>query len=191
MNFPQLTMESTQGQLSISITQPIQELEQPPAELSIEQPAVELEIERTPGKLTIDQSQARADMDLKSIAKRIEESAQLGYSDWLNGLARTSQQGDELMMIEKGGTPIPEQAKENSENPMLDFNIGFIPSANSVKTNYDPGKVDLNWKVNYPIIEVKLNKPKHSYTPGSVHSEMKQWPSLTINVVGLELDEKK
>ncbi|MCK6258678.1 DUF6470 family protein [Fictibacillus sp. KIGAM418] len=191
MNIPQLKMESVRGQLSLSITQPVQEIEQPAAELSIEQWPAELDIERTPGKLTIDQSQARADMDLKSISRRIEEFAQKGYSDWLEGMARLSQQGDELMRIENGGNAIASQAKENGESPMLEFNIAFIPSANSVKTNYEPGKVDLNWKVSHPKIEVKVNKPIHIYTPGIVHGGMKQWPSLTISVTGLELDEKK
>lgn len=188
MNFPQLRMETTKAKLELSIKQPVQEIEQRPADITIQQQPAELDIQRTPGMLSIDQSQARADMDLKSISRRIEDFAQQGYSDWLSGLERLAQQGDELMMIEDGGSPIPMQAKENSESPLYDFNVAFIPTPNSVRINYDPGRVDLNWKVNSPQIEVKTNKPIHQYTPGTVKGEMTQWPSLSISV---EFDEKK
>ncbi|WNB92717.1 DUF6470 family protein [Bacillus sp. NEB1478] len=191
MNFPQLRMESTFGQIDINIQKSVQEIEQTPAELSIQQPRAELDIERTSGQLTIDQTQARADMDLKSISQRIEEFAQQGYEDWLSGLARMSQDGDELMMIENGGNPIAQQAKRNSESPIYDFNIGFIPSPFSVKINYQPGEVKLNWQTHKPEIDVKVNIPQHLYTPGSVQIEMKQWSSLYIDVVGLNMDEKK
>ncbi|UZJ81015.1 DUF6470 family protein [Fictibacillus sp. KU28468] len=191
MSVPQLRMESTKGQIGITTIQPVQEIEQQPADLEIQQPKADLSIETTPGKLTIDQSQARADMDLKSIGRRIEEFAQKGYSDWLDGLARMAQQGDELMKIENGGQPIAEQAKENGESPMFEFNIGFVPSANSVRTNYEPTKVNIDWQVNKPVIEARINKPRHSYKPGEVHISMKQWPSLMIDVTGQEIDQKK
>ncbi|MDR7073153.1 DUF6470 family protein [Fictibacillus barbaricus] len=190
MSFPQLRMESTFGQIALTIQKPVQEIEQSAAELSIQQPKAELDIQRTPGQLTIDQTQARADMDLKSISRRFEEFAQQGYEDWLSGLARIAQDGDELMMIENGGNPLAEQAKRNSESPIYDFNIGFIPSPFSVKINYQPSEVKLNWQTHQPVIDVKVNKPLHNYTPGSVSTEMKQWPSLFIDVVGLNIDEK-
>lgn len=98
-------------------------------------------------------------MDLKPISKRIEEFAQNGYNDWLEGLARMAEQGDQLMRIEDGGLPIADQAKENSEDPMLEFNIGFVPSPFSVKTNYEPAKVNINWQVNKPVIEATINRP--------------------------------
>ncbi|MED2970959.1 DUF6470 family protein [Fictibacillus sp. B-59209] len=191
MSVPQLRMESTKGQIGITTIQPVQELEQQPADLEIQQPKADLSIETTPGKLTIDQSQARADMDLKSIGRRIEEFAQKGYSDWLDGLARMAQQGDELMRIENGGQPIADQAKENGEDPILEFNIGFVPSPFSVKTNYDPAKVNIDWRVNKPIIEARINRPRHSYKPGEVHIDMRKRPSLTIDVAGQEIDQKK
>jgi Family of unknown function (DUF6470) len=191
MNFPQLRMESTFGQLGLSTQKPVQEIEQPPADVSFVQPKAELTIDRRPGKLTIDQTQAWEDMDLKHIFKRIEEFAQNGYQDWLTGMERRAQEGDDLMRIESGGNPIPEHAKINSENPQFEFNIGFVPSHFSVKTNYQPSVLNINWKTNKPEIDVKVNKPRHDYTPGVIRGEMKQWPSLKIEVVGLEFDEKK
>ncbi|KSU83100.1 hypothetical protein GA0061096_2302 [Fictibacillus enclensis] len=191
MAIPQVSMQSTKGQISISTTPPVQEIQQRPADLSIQQPKADLRIETTPGKLTIDQSQAWADMDLKPISKRIEEFAQQGYSDWLEGLARMAEQGDLLMRIENGGMPIADQAMENSEDPKLEFNIGFVPSPFSVKTNYERAKVNIGWQVNKPVIEAAINRPQHSYKPGEVHTELKQYPTLTIEVEEPKINQLK
>jgi Family of unknown function (DUF6470) len=190
MNFPQLRMESTFGRLGLSTQKPVQEIEQPPAEISISQPKAELIIDQTPGKLTIDQTQAWEDMDLKHIFKRIEEFAQNGYQDWLTGMGRIAQEGDDLMRIESGSNAIPKHAEINSENPQYEFNIGFVPSHFSVKTNYQPSDLNINWKTYKPEINIKVNKPRHDYTPGVIHGEI-QLPSLKIEVVGLGIDEKK
>jgi Family of unknown function (DUF6470) len=191
MNFPQIRMESTFGRIGLTTQNAYQTIEQPKAEMSIRQPKAEVNIETTDGKLTIDQTQAWEDMDLKHIFRRIEEYAQNGYQDWLSGMARVSQEGDVLMRIENAGNPIPEHSKINSESPLYDFNIGFVPSHFSVKTNYHPGNLKIDWHTNQPEIEVKVKKPQIEYTPGKVHGKMKQWPTLTIDFIGMELDEKK
>ncbi|WP_342670175.1 DUF6470 family protein [Bacillus marinisedimentorum] len=174
-------MQSTPAKLGIRTEQAVQQLEQPKAEMSIQQQPAELHIDTSPGRLSIDQTQAWADMDLKSVFRRTEDFARQGYEDWLAGLARMARQGDELMKIENGGNPIVSQAKENSEDPMYDFNIGWIPSAGSVKINYEPGDVEIDWTPNRPEIDVKINKPVHRYSPGSVNFHMEQWNSLKID----------
>jgi hypothetical protein len=190
MNVPQIRLESTSAKISLTIHKPLQEIQQQPADLKIKQPKVELEIERTPSQLTIDQTEAWADMDLKHISRRIEEFAQQGYEDWLTGLARVAQEGDDLMRVENGGNPIPEHAKINSESPIYEFNIGFIPSANSVQINYQPSVVKLNWLTHKPEIDVLINKPVLRYKPGSANIDLTQKPSLSIDFVGLHIDEK-
>lgn len=186
MQLPQIRLQSTFAQTEINTYKSVLEIEQPKSELSIQQPKAELDIHRTPSRLTIDQTKAREDVDLKHISRRIEEAAQRGYQDWLSGLARVSQDGDEFMMIENGGHPIAAQAQRNSETPMLDFNIGWIPSAGGVKLNYNPGEVDLNWKVNKPIIESKINKPIINYSPGKAEVSLKEYSSLKIDFENLK-----
>jgi hypothetical protein len=186
MNLPQIRLESTFAKIAIDTTPPVQEIEQPPAELDLQQPPAEMKIEKTQAKLTIDQTKAWEDMDLKHIFRRIEEFAQQGYKDWLEGMARVSRQGDELMRIEDGGNPIAEQAKENSEDPMYEFNIGWVPSRFSVKTNFEPAIVHIDVKVNKPIIKTKINKPIINYTPGKVTINLAQRNSLKIDFVNLK-----
>lgn len=111
----------------------------------------------------------------------MKKAAEQGYQDWLAGLARVAQDGDELMMIENGGHPLASQAKRNSEPTNLEFNIGWIPSAGSVKIEYEPTKLDINWRVNKPIIETQVNKPIFSSTPGLVEISLKQYPALKID----------
>lgn len=185
MDFPQIRLESTFVKIGMETKKGKLEIQQKPAELSIQQPKAELFMERKPPKLSIDQTKAREDMDLKSISKRIEEFADRGYQSWLDGLARVSQEGDELMRIENGFSAIPDQAKRNSESPIYDFNIGWIPSAGSVKISYDPGALNINWKINKPNIDIKANKPNINYTPDKINILLKQHPSLKIDFENL------
>jgi hypothetical protein len=186
MNLPQIRLESTLAKIAIETTPPMLEIEQPPAELDLQQPPAEIKIEKTPAKLTIDQTKAWEDMDLKHIFRRIEEFAQQGYEDWLEGMARVSRQGDELMRIEDGGNPIAEQAKENSEDPMYEFNVGWVPYHFSVKTNYEPAKVHIDIKVNKPINNTKINKPIINYIPGKVMVDLDRRNSLKVDFANLK-----
>jgi hypothetical protein len=186
MQLPQIRLESQQAKIQMHTIPPKQSIEQPPAQLDLQQPRAELTIERTPGKLTIDQTKAWEDMDLKHIFRRIEEFAQKGYEDWLKGLERMAQDGDELMRIENGGNPLAEQTKRNGESPIYDFNIGFVPSHFSVKTNYEPAKLNIQWKVNKPINNTKPQKPIIEYEPGKVEIAMKQYANLKVDFVNLK-----
>ncbi|MBS4190256.1 hypothetical protein KHA94_08575 [Bacillus sp. FJAT-49705] len=180
MQIPQIRMESQAGRIGLNINKPIQSIEQPQADLSIEQPPAEMTINRQPSRLTIDQTLARENLDLKSVFKRVEENAQLGYQTLMNYISKTVQEGDELMMIENGGTPIANNGVRALEHESV-FNTGNTPSQESVKVEYKPAKVDIEWKRNRPNIQVQINRPIHEYTPGPVDVYMQQYPSLKID----------
>ncbi|MFT4414408.1 DUF6470 family protein [Fredinandcohnia humi] len=186
MQLAQIRLESQSARIGLKTIQPVQKIQQPKADLSIEQPKAEIQIRTTPGKLTINQTKAREDVDLKSVSKRIEEFANNGYQGWLEGLERMSQEGNALMEIENGGNPIAQIAKSNSQGPELQFNIGWIPSHFSVKTSYEPAKVDIQVHVNKPIINSKINKPVHHYTPGKIDFSLEQRESLNIDFANLK-----
>lgn len=186
MKLPQIQIRSTYAQIQIETQPGEQTIEQPKANQHIEQPEAELYIERRQGKLTIDQTQARADMDLKSVFRRTEEFAQNGKQAWLEGLARRVRQGDQLMKIENKGNPIALIAKENSVKPEKSFNIGWIPSHFSVKTHYEPDHLDINWKVNKPIIDTEEQKPIIDFQPGKVYTSLKEKNSLSIDFINLK-----
>jgi hypothetical protein len=186
MNFPQIRMQSTPASIGIKTTPGKLEVETPPPALDIQQPKGKMEIERRPSKLTIDQTEARADMDLKSVRRRIEDFARQGHEDWLAGLARMSQDGDELMRIENGGNAIAEQAKRNSEDPIYDFNIGWIPSAGSVKIQYDPGEVKVNIEPQKVINNTQVVKPHINVSKAQVDISLQKYADLQIDFVNLK-----
>lgn len=181
MNIPQIKLESKPALLGLKTVDARTEIQQPKADLSIQQPKATLTMETKPSKLTIDQTEAWADMDLKHISRRIKEFAEKGKEDWLAGLARRNEQGDELMKIENNGNPIPGQAKQNSQKPKKEFGLGFIPSAGSVKISYEPSSVSIDVEQNKPIIDVKVNKPIIDYTPGNVEIDLIQRNDLKIH----------
>ena len=106
MQIPQIRMQSNLAKIEISTTPSQQYIEQPKAQLSLQQPKADMTIQTTPGQLNIDQTRAWESMDIKHIFRRIEENAQKGMNDALNGVARRASEGDELMRIENGGSPI-------------------------------------------------------------------------------------
>jgi hypothetical protein len=182
MNIPKLTFESTKAMLGIRTHHANLTIEQPTAMLSIQQPPGKLNISSTPSRLTIDQIKAREDVDLKSVFKRTEESAQFGYRDLLEGIARRASEGNQLMKIENKGNPIAMIAKENTTKEDQ-FNIGWIPSHGSVKINYTPKRIDIQFEQQKPIIEVEPNKPIFTYSPGKVEYMMEKYPALRIDFV--------
>lgn len=181
MNVPQIRLQSISARLSIHTTKGQQTIEQPKAELAIEQPKADVSIETIPANLTIDQTEAWADMDLKHISRRVRETAQQAHQDAMEGIARRAEEGQQLMSIENGGTPLADIAKKRSEKPMYQFNIGFIPSAGSVKINYEPAKVNIDVKTNKPNIDVNVDKPIIDYQPGEVAVELARRNELHID----------
>jgi hypothetical protein len=184
MNFPQIRMQSTFGQIEINTQRAQLQMEQPPATLSIEQPPAQMEVEKIPPRLTIDQTRARADVEIKSAPQTIEDTAQQAREDVLEGIARRSQEGDAMMNIENGGNAIAQLAKQHKVLPEHEFGIGWIPSVGSVRMDYDPGRLDIHWKVNKPIIQSRTHQPIINYYPGKVAFSMKQYSSLNIDFVG-------
>lgn len=180
MNFPQIQIESFRGKIGINIDRPIQKLEQKPADISIEQNPAEMTIVRDLGKLTIDQTLARENLDLKSIFKRNDENAVLSKQKVMEYINKTVQEGNELMKIENKGQPIIDQAKRSLER-ITAFNTGNTPSQYSVKIDYTPSKINIDWKVNKPDIQLQVNQPIHEYTPGEAQVFMEQYPSINID----------
>lgn len=181
MNIPKLQVQTTKGQLGLTIQRPQQEMQQPKAELDLQQPQAKMSINTTQSMLSIDATEARADVDLKSSFRRTSEVAQYSIQEALNGLARVAQEGDDLMKIENGGNPIVEHAKRRGKQPYSSINIKFIPNHGSVKIDFQPAQVDINVEPQKVINNSKINKPVHQYTPGKVTVDLAQQPSVKID----------
>ena len=187
MQIPQIRMQSNLAKIEISTTPSQQYIEQPKAQLDLQQPKADMTIQTTPGQLNIDQTRAWESMDIKHIFRRIEENAQKGMNDALNGVARRASEGDELMRIENGGSPIASQATRNSELLNYDYNIGFTPPPFSVKINYQPSRLNIQVNPNQVINNTVAQKPIIDYKEGQVSTRMKQYAGLNIDFINLEV----
>ncbi|TSI07328.1 DUF6470 family protein [Lysinibacillus sp. BW-2-10] len=181
MDIPKLQIRTTDALLKLNIQQPKQHIEQLPAELQIKQPAAELSINSTEGKLLIDASEARKDYGFIPIHEIERRAAQKGYQDLLNGIARRAKEGFQLMNIGKNSNALHSiiDAKTSPKNKPL--GIKFIPKADSVKIEYIPTDIQIDIKTNEPIINAKINKPIHNYTPGKTDVELAQYPTINID----------
>lgn len=89
------------------------------------------------------------------------------------------------MQLEQQGDPLISQAIENSSESTKDLNVKFIPSPFSVKTMYEPSEVNMDVEQNKPIVAATAHYPEHSYEPGQVSVEMKQYEDLNIDFINL------
>jgi len=181
MNIPKLQIQTTKAQIGLDIQKPNQEIQQPKANLDLQQPKAKLLIETTKSKLLMDAFQAREDLDLKNARSRTTEIAQRSKQEVFEGITRRAQEGNELMRIENGGNPIASIAKNKGSQPYSGVNIKFIPSADSVKINFQPANIDIKVEPQKVINNSKVNKPIHHYTPGKVKVEIIQNPLLKID----------
>jgi len=187
MRLPQLQIRQTYAQLGLTIHKPIQEIQQPKAELNLRQEPAILEIKQPSGVLTIDTSEAQANMDLRGPIRRTSDNAQYGYEKAMEAIAQISQEGDRLRAIEHKGKPIPDIAFEESimyqNNYTIDRTIG-----DGIEIRYEARKPEINVQVRGVRLDPVIHRPIHHYTPGKVEGYIKQWNSISFDVIGLQID---
>jgi len=182
MNIPQLQITTARAILGLQTTPGKQEIEQPRAILSQQQPAAILEMSTTSPQLFLDTTEARVELDLKSVFRRSDESARLGYQGAMEGIARRAQEGRQMAEIENGGNAIKQIAIQNATPPPAPLGIRFVGNRSNIQMSIQPGSLDIQSTPQKPINEVTIQKPIHYYTPGKVTGQMEQWPSIQIDV---------
>ncbi|MEY9971889.1 hypothetical protein ABH966_002262 [Lysinibacillus sp. RC46] len=186
MRLPQIQIHTTDAKIDLNISKSQQYIKQPNATQRIKQPAAILEINTTRSVLKIDSSQARRDLGLIGPFESSANYAEQGKQEVLKGMARRAREGRQMMDNAgkgHGRATIQGIAKQNHGPHQVQFNIKFVPSVGSVKIDYTPGATDVNIQRREPIIDAKVNKPIHEYTPGKVTGTMVQRPDVNIDVI--------
>ena len=188
MQFPQIQITTTDIQMDLTITKPLQRIEQPQADLQISQPAATLEMRTTNPKLHINQDQLWRDLGMKPTGELIKEYAQKGQQGMLKGISRRVREGRQMVLgagKDQGRATLQNIAEQN-HGPKRPgpYNIKFIPSYNAVKVNITPGTLDINIERNAPKIDVQVNKPRMNFTYGKVNGTMVVRPDVDIDVIG-------
>jgi hypothetical protein len=192
--FPHLEMHQVFGRIAIRTNHASQEIRQPRADLTIRQAPAQMSVHRTPATVSIDQSAAWHNLDLKSPRVRIAEAAQAGKQAVLDGIARRSEEGRELLHIErnKGVNLIARQAKEHMAGAVIGthYSTGNIPASQAVTYQVAPARLDISWERHDPVIQSTQQPPEYVYRPGRVAVSMQQYPGLEIQAVGLYIDQR-
>ncbi|WP_066290378.1 DUF6470 family protein [Bacillus sp. FJAT-29937] len=192
MRLPSIQINATSAKLEIQKTPTTIQMRQPMADMTIRQPHAQIDYQQRDATIQIDQSEAFADAGLKPISRHIREWAEKGEQQAKQAIATIAQQGDQMMKIEQGGLVIPQIAKTNSEDPIREFNIGFMPSsASKVKIQYSPGAFHMKVDQQEPIIKIKPNQPVINVNPGKTNIYLKQKSSISFSVPGLNVDVQK
>jgi hypothetical protein len=190
VQFPQIRLQQTYAQIGLKITQPIQELQQKPAELSIKQESAKMTIEKKPSQFKVDDEQFWNDLGFKSIPTILQESAQNGRETVLEYIGTKAQEGDQLAKIENKSDAIVGIITDKVLPQKADFNIGFIPSPGSVKIQFTPAEIHIDWKKGGADIQVTPNKVVHNYTPGKTEVYLQQKQQLQIDFVGTNINQQ-
>lgn len=184
-----LRINTTPGQIGIKTKWATLDLKQPKADMDVKTDMPKVQIKTTDPKIKIDQKQCFAEAGIKSPIECSRENSQIARSAAMQGIARRADEGNQLADIHLGGDPIVEQAAASGDIFLREFVFGFIPKSRpkidvvegKVDVKYIPGKVNLNVKVNKPILNVNH---------GKVDIYMKQWPDIKIEYFGESLDTK-
>lgn len=183
MKIDRVQVHTTDQKVEIHSTHPKLEMSTTNAKVNIEQPAAKLEISTQAAKLLIDQSQAWRDMGLLTPMEAGDQAAQKGLQAVAAGTARRAREGDQMMHIETGGNKIAQIAKGKLGIQPVRSALKWIPSVDSVKSTYVPGKLDIKITPHAPRFDVTIGDVQGRYTPGTVTGTTVQRASVETNVI--------
>ncbi|QOY37013.1 DUF6470 family protein [Anaerobacillus isosaccharinicus] len=190
MQVPHLQISSVRGQIGLQQNRPSMNIQQPNADLSIQQNHSTLKISQTASQLFIDQTEAFADAHLKGPLRSSNEFISKSKAKLAQFIAKTAQQGDQMMRIENGFGAIPRLAEVNSElYPERELNVGSMPrSTTQVKFDYRPSEIRIDVASGMPEINVRKNAPRISIPKWQTNAYIQQKNNLSIQVVGLNIN---
>jgi hypothetical protein len=179
MSIPQIQIRQQYALIGIDTQPGRQQIQQPQATMEIRQTAAELEMSQPMGHFEINQDRAR---DALGIGNHLETMLKI-YSKAsdiaLEGLARVVEEGNQLAAIHLRGNPIADNAT-NWQRTFPDFDVRGPASIDNVDIQYIPGQLSIGVIPGGVDINVKVNPPVISYEPGKVNIYLRQKPNLQI-----------
>ncbi|MEJ8544107.1 DUF6470 family protein [Brevibacillus borstelensis] len=188
MQLPHIRMQSSFVQLGLNIRKPVQEIEQPRAEMNLRQEPAELTIQQGRMELSLDSSQARSNIGIMTSMQFSDSNASYGKSKLMEAIGQISYEGDTMMKIESPANAIAELAVDRG----ILLRDGYTPPAASfdegVQVQFEKKPVVIDVKRNGMRMDPVLKPPVHKYTPGKVEPYILRWPSLQMEAVGIFVD---
>lgn len=181
-----LQITTVQGQHKFNTINAQLYMQQPKGKQSIRQPKAEMTINRELPRVEIDQYQCFAEAGLKNNTDLRKQFSQLSYRKALEGIAKRVSEGNRMSNIRKGNyNVIPLIAQESTKREKKEYNYDIMPKS---RPKIDvKGHLNIDWKINKPIIEYTPQKPIIDYNPGKVEVYIDPYPSIDIQYI----DEKR
>ncbi|AGB42148.1 hypothetical protein Halha_2274 [Halobacteroides halobius DSM 5150] len=171
------------AKIGLQIKPPQIKVRQTPGKFKLQQIPGKLKINSKPTKVKVDMTQARADLNYKTQSAYSRQLAKQGQQAALKSIAEYAKEGDKLAAIEKGGKPLIQQAKKNSQNKKRKVGLRWKRGAD-VKVKV--GKQEIEFK-KQDFDGVQLNSqpswPKVDLDWGKVKVYQQQKPKLEIRAV--------
>jgi hypothetical protein len=189
MQLPQIRLEQTYIQMGLNIRKPVQEIEQPKAELNMRQEPAIVEIEYPYNHIQIDSSRAKRQIGIRTQSEFSDYNASFAKEKLLEAIGRISSEGDRLMAIETGENAIANIAAERYLETTPDIPPAGHDEGVDISYPYQPIRIDVQRR-GFSMDPV-IRPPILKYTPGKVEGHIRQWNRVDIDFVGLFVDQKR
>ncbi|GAE33031.1 DUF6470 family protein [Halalkalibacter akibai] len=186
MQLTSLHIHQNDAKIGLNSSRPGPQIKQQAPDMQIKQNHNNLiEISTTASQMFIDQTEAFADANLKHPLRVANEQAGKALQQVSKYVAKTAQQGDQMMKIENGTGAFARIAKVNSEPAPVQVNIGYMPkSADRVKFDFQPAKVNIRAREYQTEIHVNRRDPQIHMPKWQTETYIRQKNQISFQAVG-------
>lgn len=189
MQLPSLNIQKTDAYIGLHLQRPGLQIRQRNADLQILQDPVGMEMRTSKPKLSIDQTEAFADANLKTPLRLANDFWAKTESVVSQYVAKTALEGEQLKSIENGTGVIQRIAKQRSERPIPEINIGYMPrSMNRVRFDYRPSEVTIHAPFKEAEISVTRRAPQIEIPKWQTDVYVRQKNQISFEAVGVNVD---
>lgn len=183
-----IVINKTNALIGINSTPSMLSIEQPKADFEMVQKQPKLTMHTEQGHIIIDQRQCFNESGLKDNRALMEQMVQESRMALLEGISRTSYEGNMMAAIENKIDAVAEIAAANSIR-MFDYNIDFIPKSRP-KIDFTGGNLDIQVEEGYVDVKAIPQKPIINVELGKIDIYLRQYPSINFQYVGNSVDTK-
>ncbi|WP_372999315.1 DUF6470 family protein [Lutispora sp.] len=181
-----LQISTRNAELDIRVTRARLDMRQPPADIQMHQKHPKIIMHKEPIQIQIDQTQCFNESGRMTTTALADHISQLGQQAIMEGISRASGEGDRMAKIELKSDAFAEIAYNNSYT-VYEYNVGTMPRSRP-KIDFVGGNLDIQVEEGYVDLKVTPNSPQFDYYPGKVDIRLKQYPHISFEFVGNNVD---
>lgn len=145
-----------------------------------------LQMRMQPTQLKIDTFEARNSTPFKSAMRSHSEYAKKGTQAAYEATANLAREGNMMVNIHlNNDNVLTDIAYQRFTREMMskEFNLGFTPSE-PIKIEFTEPSLNINYEMDKLYFDMRQNKRKMEFTPGSIELIIKEYARIELNYVG-------